>query len=136
MKTSLTVFALALALATVAYRDSTVHADSPLPPFTVSGAGLPNTLTSPACDQGKSCGGSTSGTLSRSLVTTSILIVNTDASSHTFGIQDCASTPFTLYSGSTITAGQIITIAVPVRFAGCLQWTANSTKVQGMIVYQ
>jgi hypothetical protein len=106
------------------------------PPFTVSGQGLPSSLASPSCDQGSSCGGSTPGTLSRSLMVENLVVVNTDTSSHTFTLEDCQATPFVLYSASTLTAGQVITLAGPVRFSGCLQWSANSTKVMGSVVYR
>lgn len=106
------------------------------PPFTVSGQALPSSLASPACDQGSACGGSTPGTLTRSLATDQVVIVNTDSGSHTFTLEDCQTAPFVLYSASTLTAGQVLYIPGPVRFAGCLQWSASSSKVMGSVVYR
>jgi hypothetical protein len=61
---------------------------------------------------------------------------NTDSASHTFTLEDCQTAPFVLYNASALTAGQVVYVIGPIRFIGCLQWSANSSKVMGSIVYR
>ena len=110
-------------------------ADASGPPFTVSGMSLPASLASPVCDQGAACGTS-NGALTRSVMVLSLVISNTDSSSHTVTVEDCQSTPFQFLPAVTVAANSTLPYSGQFRFAGCLQWSASSTKVQGSITFQ
>lgn len=99
--------------------------------FTVSGVGLPSTLTIPTSDQGQ--------TLNRSLTVMVLVISNTSGSQQTVSVQDCGSTPFQLFASAPIAAAGSsgATWVIPLsgtRFSGCIKWSASSTSVMGAIV--
>jgi hypothetical protein len=103
--------------------------------WTVAGTALPPTLTIPTPDQGASF-----PNLNRSVTTNNIVISNTDSSVHTVTIQDCQATPFKLLNATTIpavgTAGNPLIMSGPIRFTGCIKWSASSTTVMGTMVGQ
>ena len=95
--------------------------------FHVSGQQVPAVAASPATLEG--------GTLNTSVNVDFLVIANSDTSSHTITVVDCASTPFLLFTAAPVAAQTTWTIPLGnMRFTSCFQWSASSTTVYGSVV--